>query len=75
MKLSYYGSDEKVRSFAIKKTTTSSGRDHIKDCYTFNGTVKIEPDNDEKIVIVRDGEDIIRIDIMKMNVKDDIMLP
>ena len=74
MKLSYYGSDEEVRSFAIKKTITSSGRDHIKDCYTFNGTVKIEPSNDEKIVIVRDGEDIIRIDIMKMSVRDDVML-
>lgn len=75
MVLSYYGSDEKVRSFAIKKTTTSSGRDHIKDSYTFNGTVKIEPSNDEKVVIVRDGEDIVRIDIMKMNVREDIMLP
>ena len=75
MVLSYYGSDGEVRSFAIKKIITNSGRDHIKDCYTFNGTVKIEPSDDEKIVIVRDGEDIIRIDIMKMNVRDDIMLP
>ena len=68
MVLSYYGSDEEIRSFMVKKAKICSGKDHIKDCYTFNGTVKIETNPNERIIIKRNSNnDIISIEIVKLS--------